>query len=66
MDAARREHSFDRPFVNHKVVVPALPLTGGMGADSFWLAGMAAGLLAVLLGVARRYQALRLYRNTVL
>lgn len=66
LDAARREHSFDRPFVNHKVVVPALPLTGGMGADSFWLAGMAAGLLAVLLGVARRYQALRLYRNTVL
>lgn len=66
LDAARREHSFDRSFVNHKVVVPALPLTGGMGADSFWLAGMAAGLLAVLLGVARRYQALRLYRNTVL
>ncbi|QQM67740.1 CshA/CshB family fibrillar adhesin-related protein [Actinomyces weissii] len=47
-------YQFSDPFENRKVVVPALPLTGGMGADSFWLAGSAVAALALVAGWLRR------------
>lgn len=42
------------PIPNTKQPVPALPLTGGTASDWFLLGGGGAGLLALVLGVARR------------
>lgn len=46
-------YQFQESFENRKAVVPTLPLTGGMGADAFWMAGAVAAVLALVAGVLR-------------
>jgi len=55
--AAARDFVFSQPFVNRKLPMPALPLTGGLGSDSFLLGGgglFALALLGILLAQRRR------------
>ncbi|WP_366181248.1 SpaA isopeptide-forming pilin-related protein [Actinomyces timonensis] len=47
-DGAIVSHVFTDPFPNYKSPVPALPLTGGIGADFFYLGGLGLGLMTVL------------------
>ncbi|GGO96795.1 MSCRAMM family protein [Actinomyces gaoshouyii] len=53
-DGAVVNHVFDDPFPNYKSPVPALPVTGGIGADFFYLGGLGLGLTAVIALVTRR------------
>lgn len=53
-DGAVVNHVFNDPFPNYKSPVPALPLTGGMGADSFYLGGLGLGLMTVIALVVRQ------------
>ncbi|WP_111835865.1 SpaA isopeptide-forming pilin-related protein [Actinomyces bovis] len=47
-------YAFDKPFENTKTAVPVLPLTGGMGADTFLMGGGAFGGLALVGAFLRR------------
>ncbi len=53
-DGAVVNHVFNDPFPNYKGPVPALPLTGGMGADFFYLGGLGLGLTAIIALVVRQ------------
>lgn len=59
LDTTNRDHVFPAAFENHKTAVPALPLTGGLGADMFWIWGAVLGVAALVAGVFRRLRAVR-------
>lgn len=51
------EYSFAAAFTNEKTEVPTLPLTGGLGADTFLIGGGALAALAFAAGLVRRRRA---------
>ncbi|CED91917.1 CshA/CshB family fibrillar adhesin-related protein [Actinomyces succiniciruminis] len=51
------EYSFAAAFTNEKTEVPTLPLTGGIGADTFLIGGGALAALAFATGLVRRRRA---------
>ena len=57
--AAVRDHAFAAPFVNTKVDVPTIPLTGGRGAHVFLIAGAVLGGLALAVATLRRHRTRR-------
>lgn len=52
-DGTPQDHAFPGAFTNAKSPVPTLPLTGGMGADMFYIGGGVLGALAILAGIVR-------------
>lgn len=56
-DGAPQDYAFPRAFTNGKSPVPALPLTGGMGADMFYLVGAGLAGMAAIAAIIRRRRA---------
>ncbi|MDU0348891.1 CshA/CshB family fibrillar adhesin-related protein [Actinomyces sp. MRS3W] len=52
------DYSFATAFTNEKTTVPGLPLTGGLGADTFLIGGGVLAALALAAGLVRRRRAL--------
>ncbi|NDR53174.1 CshA/CshB family fibrillar adhesin-related protein [Actinomyces sp. 565] len=52
------DYSFATAFTNKKTTVPGLPLTGGLGADTFLIGGGVLAALALAAGLVRRRRAL--------
>lgn len=46
--AANRNYSFDTAFVNRPVIIPPLPLTGGIGSEGYLIGGALALLLTAM------------------
>ena len=60
LSAQAPQHTFPQPFINRKTSVPALPLTGGTGADVFLAGGLLLAVAALGTGLLRRRRHLRL------
>lgn len=60
LSAQAPQHTFPQPFTNRKTSVPALPLTGGTGADVFLAGGLLLAVAALGTGLLRRRRNLRL------
>ncbi len=54
LTAAASNYAFSAPFTNEQTSVPALPLTGGLGADAFVIGGGIVGAAAMGFGMVRR------------
>ncbi|SPT52930.1 Predicted outer membrane protein [Actinomyces bovis] len=57
LDAVHPAFEFKEAFGNHKITVPVLPLTGGMGADTFLIGGSVFAGLALIGAMLRRRRA---------
>ena len=54
---AALDYGFTTAFTNEKTTVPGLPLTGGLGADTFLIGGGVLAALALAAGLVRRRRA---------